>query len=119
MIINIVKGLLAFIRKFKKLIGLASVALIFIYIILPIYPNKINKFLSHADSTYPQYTEISTTTIYPELFKCDNYYNNSMLNETIRNNYSLEADEKLHEFRFARGIVIYYPVDCTNDCSRI
>jgi hypothetical protein len=33
-----------------------------------------------------------------------------MLNETIRNNYNLEADEKLHEIRFARGIVIYYPV---------
>jgi hypothetical protein len=34
-----------------------------------------------------------------------------MLNETIRNNYSLAADERLHEFRFTRGIVIYYPVE--------
>ena len=111
MLINIVKGFLVFIRKFKKLIAVALVALIFIYIILPIYKKKINKLLSHAESAYPQYTEISTSTIYPQLFKCDNYYNNSMLNETIRNNYSLVADESLHEFRFARGIVIYYPVE--------
>ena len=109
MFINIVKGLLAIIRKFKKLIAVVLVALI-IYFILPIYKNKINKLLSHAEA-YPQNTEISTSTIYPQLFNCDNYYNNSMLNETIRNNYSLVAVESLHEFRFARGIVIYYPVE--------
>jgi hypothetical protein len=111
MLINIVKALMVFIRKFKKLIGLAFVALIFFYMFLPIYQNKLKKFLSQEDSTYPQYTQISTSTIYPHLFKCNNYYNNSMLNETIRNNYSLAADERLNEFRFTRGIVIYYPVE--------
>ena len=68
--------------------------------------------LSQEESTNPQYTQIvTTTTIYPQLLQCDNYYNNSILSETMRNNYNLEADQSLHEFRFARGIVIYYPFE--------
>jgi hypothetical protein len=49
--------------------------------------------------------------LYPELLSCLNYYDNSILNETIRNNYSIEADIRLHESRIVRSIILYYPID--------
>ena len=54
--------------------------------------------------------EINKIKVYPELFKCDNYYDNSKLNESIRNNYNLPADERLHELRIVRGLVFYFPI---------
>jgi hypothetical protein len=47
---------------------------------------------------------------YPNLLKCYNNYNDSMLNETDRKNYQNEADKRLHDLQIVRGIIIYFPV---------
>ncbi len=46
---------------------------------------------------------------YPNLLNCQTQYDSSVLNETIRNDYSLEANEDLKKLRIVRGILIYYP----------
>jgi hypothetical protein len=48
---------------------------------------------------------------YPNLLKCKTQYDSSMLNESVRNDYSLEANERLQKLRIVRGILIYYPAE--------
>ena len=52
----------------------------------------------------------NSVRLYPDLFKCKNYYDNSILNETIRNDYRIEADKSLHDKEIVRGVIIYFPI---------
>jgi hypothetical protein len=59
--------------------------------------------------TEPQ--NIEELKIYSNILNCLNYYNNSILNETDRNNYNIEAHHSLHKLHISRGIVIFYPAN--------
>ncbi len=51
---------------------------------------------------------------YPELFKCDNYYDYSMVNKSFKNDNNQTASKKLHELRIVRGLVLYFPIEKHN-----
>ena len=59
----------------------------------------------------PEIKKIEKNNVkYPNLLKCYNNYNDSMLNETDRKNYQNEADKRLYDLKIVRGVIIYFPV---------
>ena len=91
------------IKLLKKIFTL-SLILIAITILV------LTKFIRHKTATNESIEEIKNK-VYQEPVDCLNYYDNSILNETIRNNYNQEADLRLHELRIVRAIIFYYPIE--------
>ena len=119
-------NLFKFIKLIFKLRGL-FILFIFVFAFLYLYLlNNKNKQISVLSNlankriqNEPEYyirkstNETGTTNtikINSELFKCKNYYDNLMLNVTIKDNYT-NASEKLLKIRIVRGLVLYFPVD--------
>ena len=45
------------------------------------------------------------------LLTCKTEYNNSMLDESKRNDYNQPADNRLHEKRIVRGVIVFFPAE--------
>ena len=100
--------------KIVQVFFFLSLACFSIFLILFSYQNTSR--LAHSKTT-KVIREANTSKleikvkVYHELFKCDNYYDNSILNKSLSNNYNLPAHERLHELRIARGLVFYFPIE--------
>ena len=118
--------------KFIKLIfKLRGLFILFIFVFVFLYlnllknTNKHISVLSNLDNKRIQIeyannirnnttNEFETTTkikINSELLKCKNYYDNLMLNATIKDNYNKNASENLLQKRIVRGLVFFFPLD--------
>ena len=112
------------IRRLFKIKTHLFIFFLFVIIILLIkrnFKNKGIKYKSHKNKIVNQI--ISTTNFqvkndnqlsssiytYPNLLKCQNNYDSSILNENDRENYNIEAHKSLHNLRIVRGILLFYP----------
>ena len=94
--------------KFLIIIGFILLTTIYLAFLHYGYAKKPKTGYTRIQNTNNQY---NSTKVHANLKKCKNYYDNVALNETIRYNYSIEADKKLHDIRIVRGIIIYFPID--------